>query len=182
MFLLNYTVLRIDSELLKERSRPGEGTKKWDKIILGLLSLTTLLMNIVAGLDSGRFHWSPKFHWSVYLFGIFFTLAGQLLFLVAQRQNKYFSSTVRIQTERGHVVCDHGLYSVIRHPAYLGMIIQSIGFPLIFGSFWSIIPICLSIFLVVLRTSLEDKSLKFELKDYEKYSQITRYRLIPYVW
>ena len=36
MAILNYTVLRIDSELLKERSKPGEGTKKWDKTILGL--------------------------------------------------------------------------------------------------------------------------------------------------
>jgi len=30
MFLLNQTVLRIDPELLDERSQPGEGTKKWD--------------------------------------------------------------------------------------------------------------------------------------------------------
>ena len=36
MFLLNYTVLRADNDLLSERSSPGEGTKKWDKAILGL--------------------------------------------------------------------------------------------------------------------------------------------------
>jgi hypothetical protein len=29
MAILNYTVLRIDPELLKERSQPGKGTKKW---------------------------------------------------------------------------------------------------------------------------------------------------------
>jgi hypothetical protein len=28
MFVLNYTVLRIDSQLLNERSKPGEGTKQ----------------------------------------------------------------------------------------------------------------------------------------------------------
>ena len=54
MFVLNYTVLKIDPELLNERSQPGEGTKKWDKIILGLSFLITLSMYITAGLDSGR--------------------------------------------------------------------------------------------------------------------------------
>ena len=67
MFLLNYTVLRIDPELLNERSKPGEGTRKWDKTILGSSFLITISMYIIAGLDSGRYHWSPDFHWSIYL-------------------------------------------------------------------------------------------------------------------
>jgi NADH:ubiquinone oxidoreductase subunit 6 (subunit J) len=70
MFLLNYTVLRIDPELLKERAKPGEGTKKWDKTILALSFLITISMYITAGIDSGRYHWSPDFHWSLCLAGI----------------------------------------------------------------------------------------------------------------
>ena len=62
MFILNYTVLRLDSELLKERSKPGEESKKWDKIILGISFLVTISMYIIAGLDSGRYHWSPDFN------------------------------------------------------------------------------------------------------------------------
>jgi len=182
MFILNYTVFRIDAQLSEERSKPGEGTKKWDKIILGLSFLVTISMYIVAGLDSGRFHLSPDFHWSLYLFGIILTVLGQLLFLIAQKQNKFFSSTVRIQTNRGHVVCDTGLYRVVRHPAYLGSIIQSLGFPLLFGSLWSIIPICLLIILLIIRTNLEDRTLKNELKGYIEYSHKTRDMIIPYVW
>jgi protein-S-isoprenylcysteine O-methyltransferase Ste14 len=182
MSVLNYTVLRIDSDLLNERSKPGENTKKWDKTILGLSFLTTIAMFIIAGLDSGRFHWSPDFHWSIYLLGIVLTASGQLLFLIAQKQNKFFSSTVRIQTERNHTVCETGLYKVVRHPAYMGSIIQSLGFPLLFGSVWSIIPISLSIILLVTRTSLEDKTLKNELKGYVEYSNKTRYKIIPYIW
>jgi protein-S-isoprenylcysteine O-methyltransferase Ste14 len=166
MFLLNYTVLRIDSELLNERSKPGEGTKKWDKTILGLSFLITISMYITAGLDSGRYQWSPNFHWSIYLLGIILTISGQLLFLIAQKQNKFFSSTVRIQTNREHIVCETGLYKIVRHPAYLGSIIQLLGFPLLFGSLWSIIPICLSIILLITRTYLEDKTLINELKGY----------------
>jgi len=182
MFVLNYTVLRIDSQLSNERSKPGEGTKKWDKNILGLSFLATISMYLVAGLDSGRFHWSPDFHWSVYLSGIILTATGQLLFLIAQKQNKFFSSTVRIQTNREHTVCETGLYKWVRHPAYLGSIIQSIGFPLLFGSLWSIIPISFSIILLIVRTNLEDKTLRDELKGYVAYCNKTRYRIIPYVW
>jgi len=182
MATLNYTILRVDSELLNERSKPGEGTMKWDKIILGLSFLITISMFITAGLDSGRYQWSPNFHWSLYLLGIILTILGQLLFLIAQKQNKFFSSTVRIQTNREHIVCETGLYKIVRHPAYLGSIIQSLGFPLLFGSLWSIIPICLSIILLITRTNLEDKTLKNELKGYLEYSNKTRYRIIPHVW
>lgn len=115
-------------------------------------------------------------------FGVIFTVAGQLLFLTAQKQNKYFSSTVRIQTNREHLVCDTGLYKIVRHPAYLGSIIQSIGFPLLFGSLWSIIPISFSILFLITRTVLEDKTLKEELKGYIDYADKIRYKLIPYFW
>ena len=182
MVLLNYTVLRIDAELLNERSRPGEGTKNWDKAILGLSFLMTISMYITAGLDSGRYHWSPDFHWSLYLLGIILTGSGQLLFLVAQKQNKFFSSTVRIQTNREHVVCETGLYRIVRHPAYLGSIIQALGFPILFGSLWSLIPIGLLIILFIIRTYLEDKTLKNELKGYPEYAAKTLYSLIPYIW
>jgi protein-S-isoprenylcysteine O-methyltransferase Ste14 len=182
MFILNYTVLRIDPELISERSKAGEGAKKWDKTILGLSFLLTISMYITAGLDSGRHQWSPDFHWSVYLVGFFLTASGQLLFLIAQKQNKFFSSTVRIQTDRDHVVCETGLYKIVRHPAYLGSIIQALGFPLLFGSLWSIIPISLLIILFVIRTFLEDKTLQNELKGYPEYANKTRYKLIPFVW
>ena len=182
MVLLNHTVLRIDAELLNERSKPGEGAKKWDKIILGLSFLITISMFITAGLDSGRYHWSPDFHWSICLLGIILTISGQLLFLIAQKQNKFFSSTVRIQTDRKHIVCETGLYKIVRHPAYMGSIIQSLGFPLLFGSLWSIIPIGLLIILFITRTILEDRTLKDELQGYLEYSYKTRYKIIPYVW
>jgi protein-S-isoprenylcysteine O-methyltransferase Ste14 len=182
MFLLNYTVLQIDPDLLKERSKPGDGTKNWDKIILGVSFLATISMYTLAGLDSGRYHWSPDLHWSIYLVGAILTALGQLLFLIAQKQNKFFSSTVRIQTERNHTVCETGLYKIVRHPAYLGSVIQATGFPLLFGSVWSIIPVCVLILLLVIRTSLEDKTLKNELKGYLAYSEKTRYKMVPGGW
>jgi protein-S-isoprenylcysteine O-methyltransferase Ste14 len=182
MATLNYTLLKPDSDLLIERTKPGEGSKKWDKILLVSFLLITIIMYSLAGLDSGRFHWSPDFHWSLSLIGIILTASGQLIFLIAQKQNKFFSSTVRIQTDRKHIVCETGLYKIVRHPAYLGSIIQSIGFPLLFGSLWSILPVGLLIILHLIRTYLEDKTLKKELQGYQEYAFKTRYRIIPFIW
>jgi protein-S-isoprenylcysteine O-methyltransferase Ste14 len=151
MGTLNYTLLKPDSGLQFERAKPGEGSKKWDKLWLGLSFLFTIGMYIIAGLDSGRYHWSPDFHWSLILIGIFLTASGQMLFLLAQKQNKFFSSSVRIQTDRGHTVCETGLYRIVRHPAYLGSIVQLIGFPLLIGSLWSILPVNFLILLYIIR-------------------------------
>lgn len=183
MFVVGYTVLRPSDELLHERSKPGEGAAAWDKKIVGILGLMTLVMYIVAGLDSGRYLWSPDFGLVATGVGVVLTAMGQYMFLLAQKQNAYFSSVVRIQRDRGHTVCDTGLYRVVRHPAYLALCLQSIGFPLLFSSLWSMVPVVLTLALLVLRTSWEDATLMKDLPGYKAYAQhTTRYRLVPWVW
>lgn len=180
--VINTLALVNKSELAGERSKSGVGTKSWDKRIIGFSAITLILTYIVAGMDSGRYHWSIGFHWSIYALGIVLLLCGEVFFFVAQRQNKFFSSLMRIQSDRGHVVCDTGPYKIVRHPAYLGMIITGIGIPLILGSLWSMIPSFVSISLTVIRTRLEDKTLIKELDGYLDYTHKTPYRLIPGIW
>jgi len=180
--LIDYLLISNDDELLEERTKPPKDAKEWDKRILKFSALTTIIVYIVAGLDSGRFHWSPHFQWEVTLLGIILIISGQLIFLAAKKTNKFFSSVVRIQNDRGHTVCQVGLYKYIRHPGYLGMIISWIGLPLLLGSNWSIIPVIFAIILLLLRTYLEDGTLIMELSGYSQYVQKTRYKLIPGIW
>jgi protein-S-isoprenylcysteine O-methyltransferase Ste14 len=180
--LLNSFALKNNDELAAERSEVKSGTKSWDKIILGLSAVTLIMTYIVAGLDSGRFQWSPRFHWGINAIGVILVLLGEIIFLLAQKQNKFFSSLMRIQTDRWHTVCDTGIYKIIRHPAYFGNIITAIGIPLILGSLWGFIPSVVSILLTLIRTSLEDKTLINELDGYRDYTYKTRYRLLPYIW
>jgi len=179
---LNSAVLIKNDELTKERSAIRSDTKKWDKIILGLSAVILIITYIIAGLDSGRYQWSPGFHWMITATGIVLLIMGEVIFLLAQKQNKFFSSVMRIQTERGHKVCDTGIYKMIRHPAYFGMIITALGIPLILGSLWSYLPSFFSIILTLIRTSLEDKALITELNGYREYTYKTQYRLFPYIW
>jgi protein-S-isoprenylcysteine O-methyltransferase Ste14 len=180
--IMNSLSIRKTGDLANERSNIGEGVKSWDKLILGLLTVIYLITIIIAGLDSGRFLWTINFSWIISISGVAILIIGQIIFLTARYQNNFFSSVVRIQKERGHVVCDTGLYKIIRHPGYLGMILSLIAIPLITTSLWSIIPTLIAIILLLIRTSLEDKTLKDELGGYLEYSKKTRYKMIPFIW
>ena len=175
-------VLRSAPDVANERAKPGEGAKRWDKALLGLGFLFTLMTLVVAGLDSGRFHWPPQLTWGWCVAGVALTAAGMVIFLLAMKENRFFSAVVRVQTERGHTVCKTGPYSVVRHPGNAGMIIGSMGLPLLFMSTWSGIPVLLSLLVLIARTSLEDATLQNELAGYREYQRTTRFRLVPGVW
>lgn len=179
---MNYWSIRNDEDLMAERASIKEGAKSWDKRILGFSALSHIASIIIAGLDSGRFHWTPVLPGWVYALGVILTLGGQIIFFKARQENKFFSSVVRIQTERGHEVCDTGIYTLVRHPGYLGMLISLLALPLLTGAFWSLIPVSVSVLLLFVRTYLEDKTLEEELPGYPEYMEHTRKRLIPGIW
>jgi protein-S-isoprenylcysteine O-methyltransferase Ste14 len=175
-------ILRGHPDLARERSKPGMGAEAWDKKLIALGSLLTLAMLVVAGLDSGRFGWSPRLSWIWSACGALLTLAGTGLFLLAMKENRFFSAVVRVQSDRAHTVCDSGPYAIVRHPGNAGMIIGTVGFPLLFMSAWSAIPALLAVVLMVARTRMEDSFLEENLAGYRDYQRATRYRLIPRIW
>jgi protein-S-isoprenylcysteine O-methyltransferase Ste14 len=96
--------------------------------------------------------------------------------------NRFFSGTVRIQTERGHHVVTDGPYRIVRHPGYAGGLLGFVMIPFLLDSLWALIPTFLLTVVLVVRTALEDATLQKELPGYAEYAQRTRYRLIPGVW
>jgi protein-S-isoprenylcysteine O-methyltransferase Ste14 len=96
--------------------------------------------------------------------------------------NRFFSGTVRIQTERGHHVVTDGPYRFVRHPGYAGALLGFVLIPLLLDSVWAFIPAVLLIAITFVRTALEDATLQKELPGYAEYAQTTRYRLIPGIW
>jgi protein-S-isoprenylcysteine O-methyltransferase Ste14 len=168
-------------ETIAERGHPERG-ETWDKRVSGLWGiLQFIVLPLVAALDA-RLRWDADPDTWVHLLGTFFYAIGLALFGWAMISNAYFSTTVRIQKERGHKVCRTGPYNYIRHPGYTGTICQSLGIPALLGSVWALIPALLAVVLIVIRTSLEDRLLSTELEAYSEYAHETRYRLIPGVW
>ncbi|RLC59377.1 MAG: hypothetical protein DRI80_12620 [Chloroflexota bacterium] len=54
--------------------------------------------------------------------------------------------------------------------------------PLFLGSWWTFIPCGLIVAIFIIRTALEDKTLREELPGYAEYAQWVRYRLLPGMW
>ena len=173
--------MRVNPEILIARSRIHEGTKGWDRILLGLLIPMMMAILPVAALDAGRFHWSSV-PWWTRLLGYVLLLAGIGLTAWAQAVNKFFEPSVRIQTDRGQKVIDSGPYAVVRHPGYVAACLLFVGIALSLGSLWALIPAGLACLLVALRTRWEDRMLQSELAGYKQYTERVRSRWVPGVW
>jgi len=159
-----------------------QNAKAWDKVLAPLMAVSiSYPIVLVAGLDH-RFNWSFEFPLWLTVIGFILIAFGYAFAAWAFAENRFFSSVVRIQTERGHVVCDTGPYRFVRHPGYAGNILALFGIVLALSSVWTLIPAAVATIISVIRTGLEDRTLQEELPGYQDYAQRVRYRLMPGVY
>ncbi len=173
-------VLRDDPELIVERAETRENTKGWDRTVTNAITVMMLLVLVVAGLDV-RFGWSSMSP-AVSVAGLLIVVGGNAIVSWAMSANRFFSRVVRIQEDRGQAVCSSGPYRFVRHPGYSGIIVYSLATPFGLGSWWAVIPALLVVAGFVIRTVLEDRTLRAELAGYTEYAARVRYRLVPGVW
>ncbi|HPQ43932.1 MAG TPA: isoprenylcysteine carboxylmethyltransferase family protein [Syntrophales bacterium] len=184
----------IGGRILAERRHPGlmaerqniekiqQSAKAWDKVLAPLMALGLVFpLVIVAGLDHRR-GWSPVFPLWLIVLGFILITLGYAFSSWALAENRFFSSVVRIQTDRGHVVCDSGPYRIVRHPGYAGNILPLLGIVLALDSVWTLIPATVALIITVIRTALEDQTLQEELPGYQEYTRRVHYRLIPGIY
>ncbi len=159
-----------------------QNAKAWDKVLAPLMAVSIgFPMVIVAGLDH-RYHWSPEFPLWLIVTGFILISLGYAFATWALAENRFFSSVVRIQTDRGHVVCDSGPYRFVRHPGYAGNILALFGIVLALSSVWTLIPAAAASIIAVIRTALEDRTLQEELPGYRGYARRVSFRLIPGIY
>ncbi len=181
VLLVLSTVLSAGRELIEERLNPKQGVKGWDKLYMALSTPLYFIALILAGLDA-RLGWTRGMPFWFYCTGVVLFLAGNAILLWARYTNRFFSSMVRIQTDRGQTVCKAGPYHYVRHPGYVGGILMALGMGVVLGSWWACVPQVVAAILLVWRTSREDATLQSELPGYADYTRQTRYRLLPGVW
>jgi protein-S-isoprenylcysteine O-methyltransferase Ste14 len=175
-------LLRTSLETIAERGRGVSQIKGLDRIVSTLWALALYLaLPLVAGLDV-RFGWSRALGLAWHVAGAIVLATGLGLAGWAMIANAYFSTAVRIQSERGHAVRRDGPYRFVRHPGYLGFILQSVGTSLLLGSLWVLVPGIIAARLIALRTSYEDRTLQAELPGYLDFVQDVRYRLVAGIW
>lgn len=174
-------VLPRNPEVIAERARGHEGTRGFDRVLTVLLALLYLGLFVLAGLDGGRFRWAAL-DWPWALAGGLLLTLGMVPVAGAMAVNRYLETTVRIQSERDHRVVTRGPYRLVRHPMYVGMLLQLPATALLLGSAWALLPALAGAVLLVVRTALEDRTLRADLPGYADYARVTRYRLLPGVW
>lgn len=193
LYSMLISVAGIGGRILAEKRHPGltaerqnmanfQNAKPWDKVLAPLMAVSVVFpMVIVAGFDH-RFNWSPVFPLWLNFTGFVFIASGYAFATSALIENRFFSGVVRIQTDRGHVVCGTGPYRFVRHPGYAGNILALFGIVFALSSVWTLIPAAAATLVTVIRTALEDQTLLKELPGYRDYTHLVRYRLIPGIY
>ncbi len=173
---------RRSPDLLKERLRPGPGAKEGFVESLVLYGLPWLGHYVGAALDLGRFHWPGPVPLRLQLAGLLGYAASLGVVLWAMTVNRFFSSVVRIQRERGQRVITVGPYRYVRHPGYAAAIPLLLSSALALGSWWALPPALVWTATIIRRTLLEDRLLRDELEGYAAYAERVPFRLVPGIW
>lgn len=185
MMLSNMIYMYIKNPtLIAERlnAHGSHNQKKWDKYLLTSLFILTAFWFVAMPIDAQILGLSPHFPLFIKIIGCLLLLPALYFLIGATIANPYLSTVVRIQSDRQQKVVSTGVYSLVRHPQYLGIIMLILGGPLLLGSIAAIIlGVCIALILII-RINGEEKMLLEELDGYIEYRKKVKYRLLPYIW
>lgn len=106
-----------------------------------------------------------------------FTVGGALRLWPVYVLGHRFSGLVAIQP--GHTLLTSGIYAIIRHPSYLGLLLNSLGWALAFRSWIGIILTAVTLVPLLVRINAEERLLHSQFgEEYDAYRAKTS-RLIP---
>jgi protein-S-isoprenylcysteine O-methyltransferase Ste14 len=170
----------INPDLAQERSEPRAGGI--DPAVRPAASVLFLATISVAALDIGRLHWAcPLSKWAQ-ISAFVVLIAANILQIWAMAANRFFSTALRLQTDRGHHLVSQGPYRFVRHPGYLAMLFIVPFTALAIGSTLALIPASVYGTIILFRAASEDRFLFCNLAGYAQYAEKVRYRMIPNVW
>jgi protein-S-isoprenylcysteine O-methyltransferase Ste14 len=175
--VINFYLVKNDPVLFEKRQRKTE-KKLSQQMILFLCTVFLISAIILSGLDY-RFHWS-RIPFSLSILFTLVMIVGFVMLFFVLKQNSYASRKIEIQ--EGQQIIDTGLYSLVRHPMYLSLIIAFIFTPIILGSWYAFIPIIFIPILLTFRINYEEKELRKGLEGYDLYMKKVKYKLVPCIW
>ncbi|MCA9802791.1 MAG: isoprenylcysteine carboxylmethyltransferase family protein [Cyanobacteria bacterium HKST-UBA02] len=169
-----------DPELLERRMRAGPTREKRpvQRLVMLLIILAFITMVVGSGIEHRfRSYQAPAM---VCLAGDLMVVLAFVIFHLVFKENRFASSTVEIA--EGQKVIDSGLYSLVRHPMYVGASILTLGLPLSLGSLRCALLAVLLLPLLVWRIVDEERLLLEELPGYDRYCKKVRWRLVPWLF
>lgn len=175
-------VARKHPDLISERLHPGPGSvEKVPVLKVGGLVLWVAHI-VIAALDVGRFGWSGDIEPLLKVGALVGVMASLAIVQAVMLANRFASSVLRLQPERGQYVVTDGPYRFVRHPMYSAVLLMESLESIALGSWWAMAPVLLVIAWVIRRTVREDRLLMDGLRGYREYAARVKHRLVPWVW
>ena len=135
MVFVLFHFLKTDPQFLARRTRAKE--KEEQQVMIQVaFSLVFLSGFIISGLDR-RFGWSDIPIQAIILVEVIILLGYLIIFFVF-KQNRFASRIIEVNEH--HKVVSTGLYAIVRHPMYVGVLAMFIPTPIALGSYWGLIP------------------------------------------
>jgi protein-S-isoprenylcysteine O-methyltransferase Ste14 len=158
----------------------GEREDRGNRWVLAAFGVIGLLMAYLPAYTDRMEFWTLDGDAVRWLGVVLFTVGGALriwpVFVLGHR----FSGLVAIQP--GHTLVTSGIYGVIRHPSYLGLLVNSLGWALAFRSGVGVLLTALTIPPLVARMRAEETLLRTQFGGgYDAYRRRTS-RLIPGIY
>jgi len=159
---------------------PGEREDRSNRWVLAAFGLIGLLLAYVPAYTDRTEFWTIDGEVVRWVGVVLFAAGGALriwpVFVLGHR----FSGLVAIQP--GHLLVTTGVYGVIRHPSYLGLLVSSLGWALAFRSGVGVLLVALLIPPLIARIDAEERLLRTQFgAEYDAHCRRTS-RLIPGIY
>jgi protein-S-isoprenylcysteine O-methyltransferase Ste14 len=166
--------------LTKGNISPGEREDRSNRWVLAVFAVLGVLSAFIPAYTDRIDFWTLDGDTVRWIGVVLFVAGGALrlwpVFVLGNR----FSGLVAIQP--GHTLVTTGLYSVIRHPSYLGLLVNSLGWALAFRSSIGLILALLNLVPIIGRINAEERLLISQFgSEYEALRARTA-RLIPGIY
>jgi protein-S-isoprenylcysteine O-methyltransferase Ste14 len=159
---------------------PGEREDRGNRWVLAAFGLIGLLLAYLPAYTDRTDFWTLDGDAVRWLGVVLFVAGGALRIWPVFVLGRRFSGLVAIQP--GHTLVTGGVYGVIRHPSYLGLLVGSLGWALAFRSALGVLLTALLIPPLVARIGAEERLLRTQFGDeYDAYRSRTS-RLIPGIY
>jgi len=158
----------------------GEREDRGNRWVIAAFGVLGLLQAFLPAFADRRYFWTFDGEAIRWVGVLLFALGGALriwpVFVLGPR----FSGLVAIQP--GHRLVTSGVYAIIRHPSYLGLLVNSLGWALAFRSGVGLLLTALLVPPLLARISAEESLLRSQFDgEYEAYCHRTA-RLIPGIY
>ena len=156
---------------------PGVREDRGNRWVIAVLGLVGMLGAFVPAYSERRGLWLIDGDAVRWLGVVLFAAGGVLRLWPVFVLGRRFSGLVAIQP--GHALVTSGVYRVVRHPSYLGLIVSSLGWGLAFRSVLGVLLAALTLPPILARIRSEERLLASEFGDeYRAYRSRTA-RLVP---